>query len=169
MATSLKKIISEMLSAPASAMAEVEGKYREIWAEYLEKQSHQIIKLSKEEQNKVSWSAIVELHPVFILDQVMAMEGVYTVSSVNEVNAGGEVGISLSAVTASGSFGFANKTANESTMRVSTAVSIANSRYALKEYLAQYNLTVKDAGSVQKAILMLKGNSDKPLPVTVNG
>lgn len=156
MATSVGHVLRELCAAPLQAATEAEADYRRIWGRWLADQKALIAKLPDAQQNAVDYAALLQTAPVVSVNSQVDLAVSMRIASVKDTSASGDVGISVGAVQASGSFGFASRTTEESMLQAATSVVLSNNEQNLIDYLARFNLAPADAAGLDQAIALLK-------------
>jgi len=153
MATSVSSVLREMCSAPLDAAVKAEADYRAIWLKWIEGKIAMIDGLDEETKKGVDWMKLFETAPAISLNSKVDLAITMRITSVKEITAKGEVGLSVGPIHASGGFGFMTRTATESTLQASTSVVLSNNDQNLLDYLGKHNITPTDP---TKAVALLK-------------
>lgn len=153
--TSISSAIRELYSAPLEAVVRAEEDYRRIWADWLRLKRELVTEKGRVREG-VDLVALLQAAPAVRLDGRVDIAVTMRIASVRGTEGGGSAGLQLGPIHASGSFGFVNRTTEESVLQASTVVVISNTDQTLADYLAKHNLTVADAAGLDQAIGFLE-------------
>ncbi|HEX6746537.1 MAG TPA: hypothetical protein VF092_04520 [Longimicrobium sp.] len=152
---SVATVLRELYSAPLEAAVAAESEYRRIWATWLREQLALVTDAAGDLRPGVDLAALLQTAPVVRVDGRVDVAITMRIAAVRESQGGVSGGLQLGPIHASGSFGFMNRTTEESVLQASTVVVISNTDQSLVDYLAKHNVPVPDADGVKNAIAFL--------------
>ena len=155
MTTSVSGVLREMCSAPLDAAVKAEADYRKIWHIWIIGKKAMIDGLDEETKKGINWMKLFETAPAVSVNSKVDLAITMRITSVKEITASGEAGLSVGPIHASGGFGFMTRTATESTLQASTSVVLSNNDQNLLDYLGKHNISPTDPTQLDKAVALL--------------
>ena len=154
--TSLESMVTTLFTAPGAAVIDAEQSYREIWSKWLERIAKLIGTLPQGSDIAKAIAEHAKLAPILKLNGRIEMGLTMRIASVSERTGSVAVGLAVGPIGVSGSFGFLDRSAEESVMYVRAAYTLSNDEVSLANYLSTWGITLASADDVTKAIAFLK-------------
>lgn len=154
--TTLESMVTTLFTAPGAAAIEADKAYRDIWAKWLQRVSKLIEGLPPGDVARVL-AEHLKLAPILKVNGRIEMGLTMRVASVTERS--GSVGINLGVgpIGVSGSYGFLDRSSEESVMQVRAAYTLTNDEVSLASYLSNLGgITLASAQDVTNAVAFLK-------------
>ncbi len=128
--TSITKVLSELYTAPLNAAVDAEKRYVQIWKQILNT-------VPQEKRKEIKLSDFVRYMPKVSVNGTVDVAISMKIAHVSEKS--GEFSLELTGgmFTTSGSFGFMNRSAEESMFKAATSVVLTNSNADLMDFLAK--------------------------------
>jgi len=160
--------MSELFSAPLDAAVNAEAAYRRIWTKWLQDQLPLVTvpvdpnnptgaRKFRDGFNVEKW---LNSAPAVNIDGVINLAITMRIAGVREISGGVGAGLTLGPIYGSGSFGFVNRTSEESVFQANARFTLTNMNKDLSGLLEQCKLDPPkaDSNDVNNAIALLKNS-----------
>jgi hypothetical protein len=159
--TSIESMVSTLFTAPGNAAVEAERAYRQIWISWL-KDLAALVKARNFQAGEADMMVKehAKLAPIMRIGGNIDIGITMRIASVSEKQGSISLNLGVGPIGASGSFGFMNRTSEESVLQVHAQYAIANTEIGLEEFLKDSKLTLASPADVDTAIKFLETKSN---------
>lgn len=157
--TDLESVFSMLFTAPSEAVVRSEAEFRRIWVQWL----RDLKKLIDARNALPSPPSVIEFNEQLELAPVMKFTArveagiTMRVATVRQTEAKASLGLGLSILQVSGSFGFSSQDTQESVLQAKAQYAMTNTNeVTLKDYLKDFSIELAKPEDIDNAVNFLK-------------